>query len=57
MGSRRSKLFFLIGIQVFICHDAAMAVAHIMIFMVGIDVNWLNMKYEGTNRRGCLVIP
>ena len=57
MGSGRSKFFFHIGIQVFICHDAAMAVAHMMIFLIGIDVNWLHMEFEGTNRRSSCNIP
>ncbi len=57
MGSGRSKLFFFTAIQVFICHDAAMAVAHTMVFLIGVDVIRLDMKFEGTNRRGYLDIP
>ena len=56
MGSGRSKLFFFTGIQVFIYHDAAMAVAHMMFFLIGVDVIRLDMKFEGTNRRDSLDI-
>ena len=40
-----------------ICHDAAMAVAHTMVFLIGVDVIRLDMKFEGNNRRGYLDIP
>ena len=56
-GEREVKIIFFTGIQVFICHDAAMAVAHMMFFLTGIDVNWLDMKIEGTNRGGSRSIP
>ena len=48
--------FFFTGIQVFIYHDAAMAVAHMMFFLIGVDVIRLDMKFEGTNRRDFLDI-
>ena len=40
-----------------ICHDAAMAVAHMMFFLFGIDVNWIDVKFEGTNHHGSCRIP
>ena len=56
-GEREVKIIFFTGTQVFICHDAAMAVAHMMFFLTGINVNWLDMKIEGTNQRGSRGIP
>ena len=40
-----------------ICHDAAMAVAHMMFFLTGIDLNRIDMKFEGTTRSGSCGIP
>ena len=56
-GEWEVKIIFFTGIQVFIYHDAAMAVAHTMVFLIGVDVIRLDMKFEGTNRRGYIDIP
>ena len=34
-----------------------MAVARMMFFLTGNGVNWIDMKIEGSNRRGSGVIP